>query len=124
MRLNLGCGFDKKAGWINVDKSPLSEPDELVEPSNELEEAAYEERKEINRILRELTKAIVQERKAILANVKTLSLIDLTYAKAQFSLAYDMAAPQLNPDGCLNLRQARHPLLLWWNARRPSVPLH
>jgi hypothetical protein len=31
MRLNLGCGFDKKTGWTNVDKSPLSEPDELVD---------------------------------------------------------------------------------------------
>ena len=31
MRLNLGCGFDKKADWINVDKSPLSEPDQLVD---------------------------------------------------------------------------------------------
>ena len=30
MRLNLGCGFDKKADWVNVDMSPLSEPDELI----------------------------------------------------------------------------------------------
>ena len=90
------------------------EPDELVEPSNELEEAVYEERKEVNRILRELTKAIIQERKAILANVKTLSLIDLTYAKARFSLVYKMAAAQFNPDGYLMLKEARHPLLLLW----------
>ena len=90
------------------------EPDELVEPSNELEEAVYEERKEVNRILRELTKMIVQERKAILANVKILSLIDLTYAKARFSVAYHMSAAQLHPDGCLKLQQARHPLLIWW----------
>ena len=31
MRLNLGCGFDKKSDWINVDKIPMSEPDELVD---------------------------------------------------------------------------------------------
>ena len=96
------------------------EPDELVEPSNELEEAVYEEKKEVDRILRELTKAIVRERKAILASVKTLSLIDLTYAKARFSLAYGMAAPQSNPDGCLTLRRARHPLLLWWISEQKS----
>ncbi len=30
MRLNLGCGFDKKADWVNVDMRPQSEPDELV----------------------------------------------------------------------------------------------
>lgn len=90
------------------------EPDELMESSNELEEAVYEERKEVNRILRELTKTIIQERKDILANVKTLSLIDLTFAKARFSLDYHMAAPELIPEGYLNLQRARHPLLLWW----------
>jgi hypothetical protein len=31
MRLNLGCGFDNKADWINVDKIPMFEPGELVD---------------------------------------------------------------------------------------------
>ena len=30
MRLNLGCGFDKRAGFINVDKMPACAPDQLV----------------------------------------------------------------------------------------------
>jgi DNA mismatch repair protein MutS2 len=90
------------------------EPDELVEPSNELEEATYEEKKEVGRILWELTKAIIQERKAILTSLQALSLIDLTYAKARFAVVYNMSAPQLNSDGCLKLSQARHPLLLRW----------
>ncbi len=90
------------------------EPDELVDLSNELEEAVYGEKKEVGRILWELTKAIMQERKAILASVQALSLIDLTYAKARFAVSYSMAAPQLNSDGCLKLRRARHPLLLRW----------
>jgi len=90
------------------------EPDELIEPSNELEEATYEEKKEVDRILWQLTKAIVQERKSILTSTKALSRIDLTYAKARFSIAYNMAPPQLNSDCCLKLRQARHPLLLRW----------
>jgi DNA mismatch repair protein MutS2 len=90
------------------------EPDELVEPSNELEEALYEEKKEVGRILWELTKTIVQQRKTILASVQTLSLIDLTYAKARFSISYNMAAPQIGLDSSLKLRQARHPLLLRW----------
>ncbi len=96
------------------------EPDELVESSNELEEAVYDERKEVNRLLRELTKAIVRERKDILANVKTLSLIDLTYAKARFSLDYHMAAPTLIFEGYLNLQRARHPLLLWWISQQEN----
>jgi len=90
------------------------EPDELVEASNELEEAAYEEKKEIDRILWTLTKAILNERKTILASVRALALIDLTFAKARFSVEYNMAAPKLDSDCRLKLRQARHPLLLRW----------
>jgi DNA mismatch repair protein MutS2 len=96
------------------------EPDELVEISNELEEAAYEEKKEIDRILWTLTRAILQERKKILASVKALGLIDLTYAKARFSIAYGMAAPQLDSEYRLKLRRARHPLLLRWISEEKS----
>ena len=88
------------------------EPDALVEFSNELEDALFDEKKEVGRILWELTKAVLDRRESILASVRALGLIDLTYAKARFSIAYNMAAPQIVPDSYLKLRQARHPLLL------------
>ncbi len=31
MRLNLGCGFDRRDGYINVDHQPLCEPDTLAD---------------------------------------------------------------------------------------------
>ena len=31
MKLNLGCGFDKRDGWLNVDNFALCEPDQLLE---------------------------------------------------------------------------------------------
>lgn len=98
------------------------EPDELVEISNELEEATYEEKKEIDRILWTLTRAILQERKTILASVKALGLIDLTFAKARFSIEYNMAAPQLDSECRLKLRRARHPLLLRWISEEKGKP--
>jgi len=31
MRLNLGCGFDKRAGFVNVDKMAACAPDQVVD---------------------------------------------------------------------------------------------
>ena len=31
MRLNLGCGFDRREGYVNVDNQPLCEPDILAD---------------------------------------------------------------------------------------------
>jgi predicted SAM-dependent methyltransferase len=31
MKLNLGCGFDKREGWLNLDKFPACEPDRLLD---------------------------------------------------------------------------------------------
>ncbi|MHC4363727.1 MAG: endonuclease MutS2 [Planctomycetota bacterium] len=98
----------------NTGATLYIEPDSLVELSNELEDALFTEKKEVGRILWELTKAILDNRKRILDNLKILGLIDLTYAKARFSMAYDMAAPAVGPESFLQMREARHPLLLRW----------
>ena len=31
MKLNLGCGFDKREGWLNVDNFTACEPDQLLD---------------------------------------------------------------------------------------------
>ena len=102
----------------NTGATLYVEPDALVELSNEMEDALFEERKEVGRILWELTRAVLDEQKPILDTVKMLALVDLTYAKARFSVAYEMTAPDVNADMSLHLRQARHPLLLQWAAQQ------
>ena len=88
------------------------EPHIITESANELESARYEERKEIARILRELTKNIFEVKNKILENIDILTRIDLTNAKAQFSFDYKMSAPEINDARNLNLIKARHPLLM------------
>lgn len=102
----------------NTGATLYVEPDALVELSNELEDALFEEKKEVGRILWQLTRAVLDEQKAILETVKMLALVDLTYAKARFSVAYDMTAAEIKADTALHLRQARHPLLLQWASRQ------
>jgi DNA mismatch repair protein MutS2 len=96
----------------NTGATLFVEPDELVELSNELEDAVFEERKEVGRILWVLTKTVLDQQDVILDSVKMLALVDLTYAKARFSIAYGMSAPDLTAGASLHLREARHPLLL------------
>ncbi len=102
----------------NTGATLYIEPDELVEVSNELEDVLFEEKKEIGRILWLLTKMVLDQQKAILDSVKMLALVDLTYAKARFSIAYRMNPPDLSPGAALHLREARHPLLLHLMSRQ------
>jgi len=102
----------------NTGATLYVEPDELVELSNDLEDALFEEKKEIGRILWALTKMVLDEQEAILDSVQMLALIDLTYAKARFSIAYGMSPPDLDSNASLHFRQARHPLLLHLAARQ------
>jgi DNA mismatch repair protein MutS2 len=104
----------------NTGATLFVEPDELVELSNDLEDAVFEEKKEVGRILFVLTKMILDQQEAILDSVKTLALVDLTYAKARFSIAYGMTPADVNADGSLHLREARHPLLLQLAARQKN----
>ena len=97
----------------NTGATLYIEPPELIELANELEDALFDEQKEITRILWELTRLVLAHRDDILHTVAVLAQIDLTYAKARFSIAYDMSAPAISGDGVLRLRNARHPLLMY-----------
>ena len=107
----------------NTGATLYVEPDALVELSNEMEDALFEEKKEVGRILWLLTRMVLDEQEAILDSVRMLALVDLTYAKARFSLAYGMSPPDLNADASLHIRDARHPLLLNLASQRKGVPV-
>jgi DNA mismatch repair protein MutS2 len=106
----------------NSGSTLYMEPDELVELSNELEDAHFEEKKEIDHILWQLTHAVLEDSDAITRSIKTLSFVDLAYAKARFSMDYQMNAPQLGDS--VHLRSARHPLLLQWAGQQNDCPIH
>jgi DNA mismatch repair protein MutS2 len=88
------------------------EPEALVEMGNDLSDLLYEEEREVNRILWDISFKILQREEEVRRNLDVLAWIDFTYAKAQLSIAYGMSAPAINDDGFLRLRDARHPLLI------------
>jgi DNA mismatch repair protein MutS2 len=70
-----------------------------------------EEDREIRRILRRLSGEVARVARPLSHALDVLARLDLITAKARFSRDYDMYAPEINTEGKLWLRQARHPLL-------------
>ena len=98
------------------------EPRELVLLANELDDLRFEERREITRLLWELSFAIRDQREAILATLDALAWVDCTYAKARFSIDYGMSPPEINDTGHLDVRLARHPILVRVLERDDGAP--
>jgi DNA mismatch repair protein MutS2 len=70
-----------------------------------------DEEREVRRILRQLSGEVGRVAKPLTIAVDVMARLDLVTAKAKFSRNYSMSAANLNADGRLWLRQARHPLL-------------
>lgn len=70
-----------------------------------------DEEREINRVLRRLTAEVGRVARPLTYAIEALARLDYVTAKARLSRDYNMACPDLNTEGRLWLRGARHPLL-------------
>lgn len=87
------------------------EPMQSVQANNEVRELAAKEKKEIERILMELSAEAAAQKADIGLDVDLLTSLDLIFAKAKLSYAQKAAEPLIQPQGGVCLRRARHPLL-------------
>ncbi len=87
------------------------EPMAVVELNNELRELEIEERKEIERILKELSQLVANEGDNIRNNQRILQELDFIFAKGKLALEMNATKPILNDEGYINIKKARHPLL-------------
>lgn len=87
------------------------EPMAVVQLNNEIRELLAKEKKEIERILMELSADVAAHGEAIATNFTVLSALDLIFAKAKLSYKLNAAEPEITENGRLVLRRARHPLL-------------
>jgi DNA mismatch repair protein MutS2 len=93
------------------------EPALVLEDNNRLQQLLREEQREERRILLELAALVRRDRAALELNQRLLARIDLRFAAARLSQQYRGCRPQLVDGPCIELRQARHPLLLEKNGR-------
>ena len=62
------------------------EPTETLELNNEIRSLQFQEQREVERILRELTVAVGAQKPALLRMVEVLATVDVLQAKAKYSI--------------------------------------
>ncbi|SDB95127.1 DNA mismatch repair protein MutS2 [Pelagirhabdus alkalitolerans] len=87
------------------------EPQAVVEANNTLSEAKADEKIEVDRILRELSMLIAADVEPLSENVKVLAELDFIFARANLAMSMKAAMPEMNDEGIIDVKQARHPLL-------------
>ena len=100
------------------------EPSETLSLNNEITELFFKEQHEVERILRQLTLQIHDVSDAIQTTIEILTLIDLHYAKARYSIEIKANKPLLKENGSLIIQNGYHPILLLRHEREMIVPLN
>ncbi|MBN8577686.1 MAG: Smr/MutS family protein [Cytophagales bacterium] len=118
----------KMAGYI-LDESATGqtvymEPAEVLNANNEIRDLQHADRREVVRILKELTTHLRYHLPALTLAYNFLGEIDFVRAKAKVAIDLQAELPQLKPYPYLNWLEARHPLLyLSLKGKRELVPL-
>ena len=102
------------------------EPESAVEANNDLVAVMRQEEDETALILAQLTDAVRERARDIGDLVDTIGALDWVFARAHVAERMNATAPRLDTDGRVELRSARHPLLLaqqWRDPAREVVPV-
>jgi len=86
------------------------EPISVNEINNEISILKLDEQKEVERILRELTRKVAEYYHPLKNNLKILTELDVIFAKAKYANEFECSIPEIN-DNEINLIKARHPLI-------------
>ena len=87
------------------------EPMAVVDANNEIRMLQNEEQLEIDRILQEFSERIGQVADATRDSFAALLQLDLLFAKSRLADKMKATVPELNEDGIIEFRKARHPLI-------------
>ncbi|MBR5000881.1 MAG: endonuclease MutS2, partial [Firmicutes bacterium] len=87
------------------------EPQAIVNMNNELRELELQEKKEVQRILAELSGQVGLVEREIANNQKILLELDFMFAKGKLSVKMRGSQPTINDQGYLRIKNGRHPLI-------------
>jgi len=100
------------------------EPEETIELNNEIFSLENEERREVYRILRELTASLSIYAALLSGYHSILGEYDFIRAKAKLGIEMNANYPMLSDASVVELKEAYHPLLKLYNQKnnKPTVP--
>ncbi len=103
-----GVVHDHSASGATIFIEPMA----VVDMNNELRQLEAQELREVERILSAITAMIRDEIEEISASFNLLGQFDFYYAAGLFSSDLRASRPRMNETGRIELRNARHPLLV------------
>ena len=102
-----GIVHDTSASGSTIFVEPMA----VVNMNNEIRDLQNKEEQEIQRILSELSADVALIGGDIKVDSKLINQLDFIFCKGKLSLDYNGNEPELNTDGEIEFRYARHPLI-------------
>lgn len=112
-------------GKSETGKTIFIEPGATIAINNDVAELEVDERREVNRILRELTDKLRPYSEQLKQFYELLVELDFLKAKAKLAHLINACLPSISEQSELKLNKAIHPLLFLQNKelRKPTIPL-
>ncbi len=98
-------------GQSSSNQATYVEPAEIIPLNNELQNTYEAEKREVQRILHELSQEVKKDGNRYLGNVETLGLLDSIFAKARWAKEKDAVVGDINENMDLIIEKGRHPLI-------------
>lgn len=105
----------------NTGQTVYIEPEQTLTLNNDIISLGFAEKREIERILRELTAKIREFSVPLLQSYKTLVYLDTLFSRAKYSVESIGSFPTLSSDNKFEILSARHPILLQRLGRDKTV---
>ncbi len=99
------------------------EPEETLELNNEIISLTFAEKREIERILKEITKRIGEISNVLKNTLESVSEIDSVFSRAKYSIETIGCFPSIDDSKYISIENARHPILLKKLGREKTIPL-
>lgn len=87
------------------------EPMAVVKLNNDIRELELQEQKEIEVILARLSEQTAAEHESIRLDLTLMVQLDFIFARALLAMDMNASQPQINEEGKIRLKKARHPLI-------------